>query len=51
MTDEHTLWELAASVEGHNRAQGAEPEPDAPTPEEFEAIIERDRAIIMNRLN
>ena len=33
-----TLWELAAAIEGYNRANGAEDKPAPPSDEEFEAL-------------
>lgn len=32
-----TFWELAAAIDGYNRAHGAEHKPAPPSDEEFEA--------------
>lgn len=39
--DECSLWQFAASVDGWNKVHGAEPQPEAPTDAEFDAMIER----------
>jgi hypothetical protein len=43
-----TLWELAACVDGYNQAQGGEPPLEAPTPEEFQALIDNAARIAGN---
>lgn len=45
--DEMTVWELAACIDGYNAAQGGEAQPEPPTPDEFDAMITRDRAIVL----
>lgn len=39
--DEMTLWELSAAVDGWNRANGGQDELEPPSPEEFDAMLER----------
>lgn len=41
MVDATGLWEFSAAVTGWNRAQGGEPEAQAPTPEEHDAMVAR----------
>jgi hypothetical protein len=35
-----TLWELAAAIDGHNKAQGGDVPMEAPSDDEFEQMLE-----------
>jgi len=35
-----TLWELAAAIDGYNKAQGGEASTEAPSDEEFDRMLE-----------
>lgn len=39
VTDEVTLWEIVAAVDGYNRANGGEAPIEPPTDEEFDAML------------
>lgn len=41
MTAQQSLWQMAAAIDGYNRAQGGEETPPELTNEEFDAMIER----------
>ncbi|GJD58149.1 hypothetical protein [Methylobacterium dankookense] len=44
--DEASLWQLAAAIDGYNRAQGAEEEPPELGFDEFDAMLERNAAFV-----
>lgn len=39
VTEQVTLWEIVASVDGHNRANGAEEQIDPPSDAEFDKML------------
>lgn len=40
-TEQHTLWELVASVDAHNRINGGDRGPDAMSNEDFDDMLAR----------
>jgi hypothetical protein len=40
VVDRCSFWQFAAAVDGWNRVHGAEPKPEAPSDDEFDAMIE-----------
>lgn len=38
------MWQFAAAVDGWNKVHGAEPEPEAPSDAEFDAMVEASAA-------
>jgi hypothetical protein len=43
-----TLWEFAACVDGFNRANGGEEEPEPMTAEEFDRAVANSKAITVH---
>lgn len=39
-TEQHSLWELVAAIDGHNRANGGDAPLDPPTDAEMDALLE-----------